>query len=367
MSDLETLAAEILTAAGYTPPEPAAVHRFTDGATFVLDGPTEYVPLWGTVEQVVWAEGEACWLCGPQGVTKSTVMQNLALRRHGIIDGHLLGWPVAATARPGLYLAMDRPLQIKRSLRRMVGEDHRDLLAERLVVWKGPPPADLAANTDLLTELAMQAGAATVYIDSLKDAAVGLSEDVVGAGLNRAVQTCLASGIEVMGTHHQRKKQQGGGKPRSLDDVYGSTWITSGAGSVVLLWGKAGDALIELDHLKPPSEPVGPLKFLVDFDAGTVQVEDAVDLYVLAARTDRGLAAEGAARAMFGCTEPDRNQVEKARRRLESHHLLERVEGVRPPGGGKPPVLYRAITEQSRTPFGGEQSRTNHATNGTVQ
>ena len=320
--------------------------RLMPGGAFVLDGVDEFIPLWGDGDQVAWAEGESLWICGPQGVAKSTVMQNVALRRHGILDGQVLGMSVNRAERPGLYLAMDRPLQIKRSLRRMVGEEHRAALDANLVVWKGPPPADLAKHTDTLVNLCDQAGVGTVYIDSLKDAAVGLSDDEVGSGFNRAIQTCLANGIEVIGAHHQRKGQQGGTKPTSLDDVYGSTWITSGAGSVVLLWAKAGDAVMEFMHLKPPAEPVGPFKVFVDFDTGAVAVDEEVDLWLLASRTAHGLAVEGAARALFGVTEPDRSQIEKARRKLERHPSLEKVEGIRPPGGGTPPSLYRAISNR---------------------
>lgn len=322
--------------------------RLMPGGTFILDGADEFIPLWGHGDQVAWAEGESLWICGPQGVAKSTLMQNVALRRHGILDGDVLGWPVARADAPGLYLAMDRPLQIKRSLRRMVGEEHRAALDANLIVWKGPPPCDLAKHTDTLVNLADQAGAGTVYIDSLKDAAVGLSDDEVGAGLNRAVQTCLANGIEVTGAHHQRKGQQGGTKPTSLDDVYGSTWITSGAGSVILLWGKAGDPVMQLEHLKPPAEPVGPFKVFVDFDRGTVGIDEQVDLWLMASRTAHGLTVEGAARAIFGVSEPDRPQIEKARRKLDKHPYLEKVEGIRPAGGGTPPTLYRAKTKHEQ-------------------
>lgn len=315
--------------------------RFHPGGSFILDGDDTFVPLWGEDDQIAWAEGESLWVCGPQGVAKSTLMQNIALRRHGIIHGDLLGWPVAPADLPGLYLAMDRPNQIKRSMRRMVTEADRDALDENLIVWKGPPPADIAKHTDVLVNLAAQAGAGTVYIDSLKDAAIGLSDDEVGSGFNRAVQTCLANGVEVMGAHHQRKGQQGGPKPKSLDDVYGSTWITSGAGSVILLWGKAGDVVMDLEHLKPPAEPVGPFKVTVDFQSGAVSIEDEVDLYDLARRAPYGIQAEGAARALFGVTEPDRNQVEKARRKLKKHPRLVEVAGDPPPAGGKAPVFYR--------------------------
>ena len=48
---------------------------------------------------------------------------------------------------------MDRPRQAARSFRRMVTDDQRDELNERLLVWKGPPPQDLARYPALLLEL----------------------------------------------------------------------------------------------------------------------------------------------------------------------------------------------------------------------
>lgn len=317
--------------------------RLIPGGVFVLDGSDEYEPLWGDGEQIAWAEGESLWICGPQGVAKSTLMQNIALRRHGILGGDVLGWSVARAERKGLYLAMDRPNQIKRSLRRMVGEEHRAALDANLVVWKGPPPQDVAKHPNTLIQLAIEADAGTVYIDSLKDAAVGLADDEVGSGFNRAVQTALAEGVEVIGAHHQRKGQQGGPKPKSIDDVYGSTWITSGSGSVILLWGKAGDVVMELEHLKPPAEPVGPLQVIVNFETGAVTIEDEVDLYEMARKSPYGIQAEGAARALFRVSEPDRNQIEKARRKLKKHPNLEEVHGDPPPNGGKAPVFYRPV------------------------
>lgn len=342
LSYLRLVEAEIEARIG----EVHSTERLMPAGAFILDGVDEFEPLWGHGDQIAWAEGESLWICGPQGVAKSTLMQNVALRRHGILGGEVLGWPVAIADEPGLYLAMDRPLQIKRSLRRMVGEEHRAALDANLIVWKGPPPADLARHTDTLVNLAEQAGVGTVYIDSLKDAAVGLSDDEVGSGFNRAIQTCLANGIEVIGAHHQRKGQQGGTKPKSLDDVYGSTWITSGAGSVVLLWGKAGDPVMELEHLKPPAEPVGPFKVFVDFDTGVVSIDEEVDLWLLASRAQNGLAVEGAARALFGVSDPDRSQIEKARRKLDKHPRLMKVDGIRPPGGGTPPTLYRPTSDR---------------------
>jgi hypothetical protein len=41
------------------------------------------------------------------------------------------------------------------------------------------------------------------------------------------MQSLVAESIEVAVNHHQRKSQAGGGKPRNLEDVYGSTWLMS--------------------------------------------------------------------------------------------------------------------------------------------
>ena len=90
--------------------------------------------------------------------------------------------------------------------------------------------------------MARSAGAGTVVVDSLKDAAIGLTDDVVGAGWNRARQAAIVAGVQLVELHHSRKLAQGAtaGQP-SIDDVYGSTWLTSGTGSVILLtavlWG----------------------------------------------------------------------------------------------------------------------------------
>ena len=59
-------------------------------------------------------------------------------------------------------------------------------------MWQGPPPWDLAKNAGLLLALCQAAEAGTVIRDSLKDAAVGLSDDEVGTGwvAPESVGTC---------------------------------------------------------------------------------------------------------------------------------------------------------------------------------
>lgn len=228
---------------------------------------------------------------------------------------------------------MDRPSQIRRSLRRQFVPEDRLLLRERFVFWPGPPPRDLSTDRDLLLRMARTAKADTVIVDSLKDAAIGLAKDEVGAGYNLARQRAITEGVQLVELHHQRKQTNGGSKPKSLSDVYGSTWLTSGAGSVVLLWGDAGDSVVELSHLKPSVEPVGPLLLSHNHTTGRTAVEETGDLCALArACLVSGLTAKVAAEHLYGETGDERktrNNVQRARRELDrltkAGRLVERT------------------------------------------
>ncbi|WP_230379194.1 bifunctional DNA primase/polymerase [Microbacterium sp. ZXX196] len=315
--------------------------HLAEGGEFVLDIP-EATAVWGDGAAIGWNSGEALILAGPNGVGKSTLAAQLVRAR--LAGGRVLGLPVAATASKVLYLAMDRPMQIRRLLNKYLGSIGREVLDQRLVVWKGPPPADLAAHPETLLELAQQAGADTVVVDSLKDAAVGLSSDEVGAAYNRARQIALNGGVEVLELHHMVKKGENGSKPDRLEDVYGSIWITAGAGSVVLLWGTAGDTLVELTHLKQPIDPLGPWQVFHDRERAVSRVYRKRDaLAVLCALSDGGLTtANAVAAGLFDSEKPDEGEKQKVRRKLESfeargwakrHPGAVKVQGQKPSDG----------------------------------
>ncbi|MFT4086322.1 MAG: AAA family ATPase [Gordonia sp. (in: high G+C Gram-positive bacteria)] len=294
-------------------------HPFADGlvcgGAFVLDQPDGIPARWGDGEQVLHAEGEALMIAGPQGIGKTTLALLYLAAMLGLTDAVVLGLPVTP-ARRVLYLAMDRPRQIARALRRIAGHIDREQLDSRLIVWNGPPLADMAKNPGLLDELAAHVGADVVFVDSLKDAALGLSEDEVGAAWNRARQMAIRAGVDVVELHHTRK---GDGKGRSPDigDIYGSTWLTSGAGSVVLLDGKPGDPYVKFHHVKAPAVQLGPWTVLHDQTSGTMTVHQSVDVVALALATPGGLTARQAAQAVYEKDNPTASEKEKARRRLD--------------------------------------------------
>lgn len=324
-------------------PDEEPRYRFITGGAFILDASETPVAVWGDGTQVLSAEGESTVIAAPQGTGKSTIAQQWALGRAGFPEyAKLLGYPVTPAGRRVLYLAMDRPRQIARSLRRMVGEAFRAELDATLSIWAGPPPYDMAQHPALLAEMARAADADTVVVDSLKDAAIGLTDDTVAAGWNRARQHALADGIQLMELHHNRKAPGGvtGKKPPpTIDDVYGSTWITSGAGSVFLIEGKAGDVYVKFHHVKSPLEPVGPLSLHHDHDHGQTSVTEELDLRVLVKHAGR-MTAQAAAQQLFGTESPDRNQVEKVRRDLERLERLGAIRVLEPGGRGGPATVW---------------------------
>lgn len=313
----------------------AGTHRYDDGSAdvgaeaalgwkletpeaFLAESPDDDVWRWGNPGgRALWASGEPCLIASPTGVGKTTLAGLLVRALIAPCDAPLevLGYRVTPAKRV-LYLAMDRPRQARRALRRQL--DANGIDPTRLMFQRGPIAADIGRHPSALLELVRHVGADLVVIDSLKDLSSKLTDDEHGSNLNRAVQLLCAEDIDVLELHHQRKGQNGT-TPTSIEDVYGSSMITNGCGSVILLWGKTGDPDVELRMLKSPADPVGPLKLIVETDTGEIRVVGADwDPDAFLRHSSGWVTAKDAAIAMSEKQNPSAGDVEKARRRLDS-------------------------------------------------
>lgn len=245
----------------------------TDLASFVLDLPDELPAIWGTGEKPAWVEGEGLMLVGPQGVGKTTIAQQLVLALAGLKD-EVLGMPVKPVKGTILYLALDRPAQIARSWSRMLDAADREAAA-RVKVWQGPLDFNIVSNPSAVAAFVRDdMGASVVVVDSYKDLAPDLSNEVSGFAINVAMQECLAEGIQWVGLHHHRKGTADNPTPKTLADVFGSTWLTAGIGSVLGIGGDPGAELVEVRHLKQPAESLGRFGVRHDHRNGASELAD---------------------------------------------------------------------------------------------
>ena len=247
--------------------DPPPPNRLYDGVAWLEKTAHDIGAVWGTGDQVLWSSGEPFYLCGVPGAGKTTLALQIIESRIGL-RSELLDMAITPTSSRVLYLAMDRPKQAARLLRRIYSDDDAEQWRDRLVVHDGPPPFDLTKEPDKLYLYAAEVGADTVIVDSLKDLASDLSDGTIGAQLNTAFQYCVSGGVEVLVLHHPRKGEKPSSKPEGLADMYGAAWLGAGAGSVAFLVVKeSGDEIATIKHVKQPAEPVN-IGIIHDHDTG---------------------------------------------------------------------------------------------------
>jgi replicative DNA helicase len=317
--------------------------RVLDGAAAFLDVPEHVPAVWGSIHdpsKVLMAEGEGLMIAGPTGIGKSTLAQQVALARAGVSKSlDVLGMMVTPDPanRPVLYVGADRPWQIRRSFRRMVQPWQRDLLENGFLFSPGPLPFDVTADPTGLLDMATDLNVGMIVIDSLKDLAPALTKDETGSAINIAFQHVIAAEIELLVLHHTRK-QDGERRIRSIDDIYGSTWLTSGMGSVLLLEGEPGDPVVKAKHIKQPAETCGPWELRHDHTTGTTVIANEVDLVALINQSPEGITTTAAASALFKTAKPAPNEIEKARRQLKT--ITKEGKALEIPGVPPEPSVF---------------------------
>lgn len=317
---------------------------------FLFGKGSEVRPIWGPDDTPLWVKGESLMIVGPPGVGKSTLAQSIVAARLGLVDD-VLGYPVEDDGSNVLYIAGDRPLQISRGLKRHFSEEMPDRLLDRLVVISQSmalPDLGNPKYADWLLRMAWEADATTVIVDSLKDVVTALADDASANAYNRARQRLVANGLNLIELHHDRKKSNDGrGGGTGLDDVFGSRWLTAGAGSVLMLYPtrETDDddvKTVVMRQLKSLMGEHSKVLLSIDTDAGLLVRSDglsAIATMVMSALTFSGrvmtlaelVAAVAEMRGTDAATEYE--AVKKVVQRLVSKNLIGR------PGRGKYSLL----------------------------
>ncbi len=308
-----------------------------DPGGVVFDAPAEPEAVWGNGAEVLIAKDEAGIVYGHIGVGKTTMVQRVALGAIGV-EGKLLGYSIAQIEGKVLYIAADRPSQAMRSLRRMVTDEHRKLLDARWL-WERRRRLRISLNDpERFAAQVVESGAELLIIDSVKDITPKVSTDEGGLAYNEAIQRTLVGGVQVIALHHPRKATGEGRSALTLDDVYGSTWIAAGAGSVIALNGTPGTGVARLEHLKPPAEQVGPFDVDFDYDAGTVTTIGVRELSDFLAR--RGTATtQEAVQWVTGKDRPTETERKRVVRKL--NRMVEHGQAIKAGGGRGHLVVWK--------------------------
>lgn len=255
-----------------------------DGDAFMFGEVSEYVPIWGDVETLLWAETGGLMIASDQGLGKSLTAQQVIAGRLGVGPAELLGLPIATLnpARSVVYLALDRPNQIARSMARLFSDERdREVARTRLRVWTKPVPIDILGDPYAFADWLQDTfgnDIGDLVIDSVKDLTpANLSNGEVGQALDMAWKECRARGMSTLILHHERKtgnEESRANRMPSLDNIYGSVWLTSGMDSIMHIQGKQGENVVTYSHLKQIRAALHPVTAMHDQEHGRTEVLD---------------------------------------------------------------------------------------------
>jgi hypothetical protein len=234
-----------------------------DGADIVAAADATVPGVWGEHPHVLWAKGEAFMIAGSTGTGKTTLAQQILLRRMGVKTEPLFDLAIETSVRPVLYLAIDRENQAARSFRRMASELPRGRLLWHADLGLYNPTNDVPER---FIDWLMMHRCGTLVIDSLY-ALIGSGKDEMLGWYTQMVRALGQAEIELLVLHHFRKGsgEEGGAL---IDRVYGGAQVTWSAGSVLAISGEPGDDEVEAYHVKQPGKTCGPWTLRHDHEQG---------------------------------------------------------------------------------------------------
>jgi replicative DNA helicase len=288
--------------------------------------------IWGNGDDILWSNGEPLIIAGPTGAGKTSIAGQLIAGLLGIDNfGELFGFTITQQIGHGeklLYLALDRPKQARRALARQLGSQAAKVQTDdRLHIGRGA--FDFKAFTETLIESFVTQGVKVIVIDSLKDILLNPTDDTAAGEWNRVQQSLTAAGIELLILHHNRKQTrtpQGTKLTRDINDIYGSSKIVWGVGSVVSIEPVNDDdnERIRVRHLKPVINVVKTFEARHDHHAGrTYRIGSKRDDEIIAAIGDGARTSE--LNVKLGCDDAtSKKALQRDLRKLADSRRIEK-------------------------------------------
>jgi hypothetical protein len=110
---------------------------------------------------------------------------------------------------------------------------------------------DDSADKKKVEQFIQQYHPEVIGIDSLSKTTMGsLEESAVKNVMDFADRLRMEYDCSLIFIHHNRKGQVGNKRPKELDDVYGTFWITATATTVIGMWQNQQTGEIEINYLK---------------------------------------------------------------------------------------------------------------------
>lgn len=193
-------------------------------------------------------------VAGKQGVGKTQLtIQSLI---HMALGKTFLGWKIDTPRRVALLSMEMSSAEIKhfqKEMNKILSPDERKLLQENFFIIPVGHSVlfDSSEDKKKVEQFIQQYHPEVIGIDSLsKTTMASLEESAVKNVLDFADKLRMEYDCSLIFIHHNRKGQVGNKRPKELDDVYGTFWITATATTVIGMWQNQQTGEIEINYLK---------------------------------------------------------------------------------------------------------------------
>jgi RecA-family ATPase len=193
-------------------------------------------------------------VAGKQGVGKTQLTIQALI--HMALGKSFLGWKIDTPRRVALMSMEMSSAEIKhfqKEMNKLLSPAERILLQENFfIIPVGHSILFDSSEDKKKVELFIQQYHPEVIgIDSLsKTTMASLEESAVKNVLDFADRLRMEYDCSLIFIHHNRKGQVGNKRPKELDDVYGTFWITATATTVIGMWQNQQTGEIEINYLK---------------------------------------------------------------------------------------------------------------------